>query len=94
MHAKKDRLKNRFSSAVLNGFSRQVFERLGGRTRARTWDPLIKNQPQPALIQRAFRHLHVSSSTEITTEFSFVGMQGSRERVIGLNHTVEGSRDR
>ena len=26
--------------------SGQVFEKLGGRTRARTWDPLIKSQPQ------------------------------------------------
>jgi len=34
---------------------------------------------QAALIQRAFRHVHVSSSIEITMEFSFVGIQGGRE---------------
>jgi hypothetical protein len=63
----------------------------GGRTRARTWDPMIKSHLQAALIQRVFRHVHVSSSIEITMEFSFVGIQGRRERVIGSNRTVGGS---
>jgi hypothetical protein len=31
------------------------------------------------LIQGAFRHVHVSSSTEITLEFSFVGIKGCRD---------------
>jgi len=70
---------------------RLVLERLGGRTRARTWDPMIKSQPYVALIQRAFRHVHVSSSIEITMEFSFVGIQGRRERVIGSIRMVGSS---
>ncbi len=52
---------------------------------------MIKSHLQAALIQRAFRHVHVSSSIEITMEFSFVGIQGRRERVIGSNRTVGGS---
>jgi hypothetical protein len=36
-------------------------------------DPMIKTQTQAALVQRAFRHVHASSSTEISMEFSFVG---------------------
>ncbi len=49
-----------------------------GATRARSWDLLTKRHLQGALVQRAFRHVHVPSSTEITTEFSFVGIQGCR----------------
>jgi hypothetical protein len=52
---------------------------------------MIKSQPYAVLIQRAFRHVHVSSSTEITMEFSFVGIKGRRQRVIGSNRAVGGS---
>ena len=52
---------------------------------------MIKSHPQAALIQRVFRHVHDSSRMEITMEFSFVGIQGRRERVIGSNRTVGGS---
>ena len=55
-------------------------------------DLMIKSQPDAALIQRAFRHVHVSSSNKITMEFSSVGMQERRERVIESNCTVGGSR--
>jgi hypothetical protein len=51
-------------------------------------EPLIKSHPQAALIQRVFRHVHASSSIEITMEFSLVGIQGRRERVIGPNRSV------
>src|SRR6202011_3780830 len=70
---------------------RQILERLGGCTRARTWDPMNKSHPQAIWIQRGFRHVHDSSRIEITMEFSFVGIQGRRERVIGSNRTVGGS---
>ena len=40
----KGRSKNRFSRLFSNGEIGQVPEKLGGRTRARTWDPLIKSQ--------------------------------------------------
>src|SRR3979409_1714939 len=43
------------------------------------------------IFQCLFRHALVSSSIEITMEFSFVGIQGRRERVIGSNRTVGGS---
>jgi hypothetical protein len=36
--------KHRFSLFFSNGTLGKVLERLGGRTRARTWDPLIKSQ--------------------------------------------------
>jgi hypothetical protein len=49
---------------------------------------LIKSHPQAALTQRVFRHVHVSSSIEIPIEFSFVGTQGGRERVVGSNRPV------
>src|SRR6185436_844985 len=39
----KHRLKNRFSRRFSNGETGKVLERLGGRTRARTWDPMIKS---------------------------------------------------
>jgi hypothetical protein len=55
------------------------------------WDPMIKSRPQAALVERAFRHVHVSSSTEITMEFSFVGMQRCREGAIGSNRSFGGS---
>ena len=51
---------------------------------------MIKSQPYAALIQRAFRHVHVSTGIEITMEFSFVGIQGRREAWIGSNRTVGG----
>ena|SRR5579863_993398 len=38
-----NRLKNRFSRRFSNGEIGQVLEKLGGRTRARTWDPMIKS---------------------------------------------------
>jgi hypothetical protein len=57
----------------------------GERTGARTWDPMIKSQPYAVLIQRAFRHVHVSSSTEITMEFSFVGIKGRSSK----SHRIE-----
>jgi hypothetical protein len=59
----------------------------GGRTRARTWDPMIKSHSQVVLVQSLFRHVLVSTSIKIVIEFSLVGMQGRRERVIGSNHT-------
>ena len=62
----------------------------GGRTRARTWDPMIKSQRYGKIFQRLFRHVHVSSNIEITVEFSLVGIPGRRERVIGSNRTVGG----
>jgi hypothetical protein len=40
---------------------------------------MIKSHLQAALVQRVFQHVHVSSSTEITVEFSFVGMQECRD---------------
>jgi hypothetical protein len=36
-------LKNRFGRRFSNGETGQVLEKLGGRTRARTWDPMIKS---------------------------------------------------
>jgi hypothetical protein len=53
--------------------------------------PLIKSQPQAVLVQSVFRHVLVSSGTEITMEFSFVGIQRGREGVVGSNRTVGGS---
>jgi hypothetical protein len=47
---------------------------------------MIKSRPQTVLVQRAFPHVHVSSSTEITTGFSFVGIQRCREVAIGRSH--------
>jgi hypothetical protein len=38
-----NRLKNRFSWRFSNGETGQLFEKLGGRTKARTWDPMIKS---------------------------------------------------
>jgi hypothetical protein len=40
----KHRLKNRFNFGLSNGECRQSIEKLGGRSRARTYDPLIKSQ--------------------------------------------------
>jgi hypothetical protein len=57
-----------FLSCYMKGLS-------GGRTRARTWDPMIKSRLQAVLIQCVFRHVLVSGSTDITMEFSFVGIQ-------------------
>jgi hypothetical protein len=37
---------------------------------------MIKSHSQAVLIQRVFRHVHVSSSIEITMEVSLVGIQG------------------
>jgi hypothetical protein len=62
----------------------------GGRTRARTWDPMIKSQRYGKIFQRLFRLVLVSSNIEIAVEFSLVGIQGRRERVIGSNRTVGG----
>jgi hypothetical protein len=53
----KHRLKNRFSLAFSNDEPGQVLERLGGRTRARTWDPLIKRHPIHIDISRKFFQL-------------------------------------
>jgi hypothetical protein len=36
---------------------------------------MIKSHLQAALVQRAFRHVHVSSGIEIAIEFSFVGIE-------------------
>ena len=46
-------------------------------------EPLIKRQLQSVLVQRAFRHVNVSRRTDITMEFSFVGIRGRREEAIG-----------
>ena len=44
-YCKQHRFRAQFSSnGVLSANSSQVLEGLGGRTRARTWDPLIKRQ--------------------------------------------------
>jgi hypothetical protein len=43
----KHRLKNRFNFGLSNGECRQSIEKLGGRSRARTYDPLIKRQVDP-----------------------------------------------
>jgi hypothetical protein len=51
---RKHRLENRFSSVFSNGFSGQVLERLGGRTRARTWDPMIKSHTTFVETKREF----------------------------------------
>jgi len=72
-------------SRQLASLDRQALEKLVGRTRARTWDPMItrtwdamiKSYPQATLIQHAFRHVHVSSNIKITMEFSLVGIQGT-----------------
>jgi hypothetical protein len=40
---------------------------------------MIKSHLQAALIQRVFRHVHGSSSIEITVEFSFVGIALARQ---------------
>src|SRR5712664_303790 len=40
---------------------------------------MIKSHLQAALLQRVFRHVHVSSTTGITMEFSFVGIRGCRD---------------
>jgi hypothetical protein len=53
--------------------------------------PLIKSHLQAVLVQSVFRHVLVSSSIEIAIEFSFVGIQGRRERAIGSNRTAGGS---
>jgi hypothetical protein len=54
-----------------------------------------RNDSTSRLDQRAFRHVHVSSSTEITMDFSFVGIQGRREGAIGSYRAFGGSsRDR
>jgi hypothetical protein len=37
-----NRLKNRFSRRFSNGEVGEGLERAGGRTRARTWDPMIR----------------------------------------------------
>ena len=47
---------------------------------------MIKSRPQAALIQGAFRCVHVSCGTEITIEFSSVGIQRCREGAIGSLH--------
>jgi hypothetical protein len=52
---------------------------------------MIKSHLQAVLVQSVFRHVLVSSSIEIAIEFSFVGIQGRRERAIGSNRTVGGS---
>jgi hypothetical protein len=54
-------------------------------------EPLIKSHSQAVLVQSLFRHVLVSSSIKIVIEFSLVGIQGRRERVIGSNYTVGGS---
>jgi hypothetical protein len=41
-------LKNGFSSVFSNGAFREVLESYGGRTRARTWDPLSKSAARAA----------------------------------------------
>ena len=40
---------------------------------------MIKSRLQAVLDQHAFPHIHVSGSTEITMEFSLVGIQGCRD---------------
>jgi hypothetical protein len=52
---------------------------------------MIKSQRYGTIFQRLFRHVHLSSSIDITLEFSLVGTQSRRERVIGSNRTVGGS---
>jgi hypothetical protein len=44
---------------------------------------MIMSRPQAVLFQSEFRHVHVSSSIEITMEFPFVGLQGCRDGAIG-----------
>ncbi len=68
-----------------------MLEMLGGRTRARTWDPMIKGHSQAVMVQSVFRHVLVSSSTKIIGEFSVVGIERRCERVVGSNRTVGGS---
>jgi hypothetical protein len=63
----------------------------GGRRRGRTWNPMIKSRQQAVLVQRSFRHVHVSSGIEIAIEFSFVGIEGCREGAIGSHRTFGGS---
>jgi hypothetical protein len=39
-----------------------VLEKLGGRTRARTWDPMIKSRRYDLGFQGVFRRVHVRST--------------------------------
>ena len=50
-----------------------------------------RNESTSRFDQRAFRHIHVSSSTEITMDFSFVGIRGRREEAIGSYRAFGGS---
>ncbi len=54
-------------------------------------EPLIKSHSLAVLVQSVFRHVLVSNSTEIISEFSFVGIERRRERAVGSNRTVGGS---
>jgi hypothetical protein len=55
-----------------------MLESLGGRTRARTWDPLIKRLVFSASYQRPFRQARHLVCIERTKGFPFVGMARPR----------------
>lgn len=52
-----------------------ILEGLGGRTRARTWDPTIKSGLQVVLIQSLFQHVLVLIGIEIIGEFSMINVR-------------------
>jgi integrase len=68
-------------SSAINAtiLARAPTQRLGGgRTRARTWDPMIKRHLDEQRFQRSFRFVLYLGFTEIIDQFLFVGMNRSR----------------